>query len=181
MNVSDSSNPSLVFHAMAGVQDTQSMKQTLCREGHPLTKPNLYFNSDGMRMCKTCHNSRITRRRRAYRQAITKFAPSGAQGAAVEIFWSRKLELAKRTEQGFKSFIQGMANRIAQGHARYGHPKVEKKYLTRLKLEVKAYQKSGNQEHLINVANYCFLESLEPEHKKSHFDSSIDSATRGKL
>jgi len=99
----------------------------------------------------------------------------------MEIFWSRKLELADRTERAFKEFVQGMANRIAQGHARYGHPDKRKRYMTRAKMELAAYVKTGNVEHLINTANYCFLEQLEPENKKFHHDSFVDSVTRGRV
>jgi hypothetical protein len=97
----------------------------------------------------------------------------------VEIYWTKKLKI--KNEAGFQTFIQRMANRIAQGFARYGNPDKRKKYFTRLKLEVKAYQKTGNAEHLINIANYAHLEDEAPEHPKHHFDQSVESVTRGRV
>lgn len=73
-----------------------------------------------------------------------------------------------------------MANRLMQGQCRYGEPKASQNYFTRLMMETKAYKRTGNQEHLINIANYCVLESIAPENKKFHFDNTVDSATRGK-
>lgn len=74
-----------------------------------------------------------------------------------------------------------MANRILQGHARYGLPDKKAKYLTRLGLELAAYKKTGNAEHLFNVANYAVLEAEAPEHPKFHFDPLAISATRGRM
>jgi hypothetical protein len=94
----------------------------------------------------------------------------------VEIFWTEKLKLPNK--DAFKEFIQKMANRLAQGHARYGPPERRRMYMTRLELEVKAYRKTGNSEHLYNIANYAHLEAYVPENMKFHHDSSADSATR---
>lgn len=78
----------------------------------------------------------------------------------------------------YQFFLQLMANRWIQGHCRYGSPHQRQKYLSRLKREVRAYALSGNQEQLINIANYAFLEWLKPENKKAHFDPFVDSVTR---
>lgn len=77
--------------------------------------------------------------------------------------------------------MQRQANRIDVGHLRYGVPERRKRYMTRLKLEVKAYIKTGNIEHLFNAANYCALESMTPEHKNFHENIYVDSVTRGKV
>jgi len=53
--------------------------------------------------------------------------------------------------------------------------------MSRMREEVKAYVKSGNQEQLINIANYCWLETVAPEHPKSNFDPSVESVTRKKF
>ena len=81
----------------------------------------------------------------------------------------------------FRWFLQGMANRKAVGALRYGDAKKEQLYLTRLTTELSAYKRTGNQEHLFNIANYCFLETITPEHPKSHFDPTAKSATRRQL
>ena len=78
-------------------------------------------------------------------------------------------------------FMQAMISRLAQGHYRYGVPNRREKYLTKIKLEIEAYEKQGNIEHLFNAANYCLLETIAPEHKKSHADPYAPSVTRGKI
>jgi len=39
----------------------------------------------------------------------------------------------------------------------------------------------SNAEHLINIANYAHLECYAPEHKRFHFDNTVDSATRKRV
>lgn len=97
-----------------------------------------------------------------------------------------KLELyypdsSKRDPKSVKEFLQKMVNRLVVGEYRYGAPKKSQNYLSRLKTEVRAYSKTGNQEQLINIANYCWLESVAPEHKKSNFNPGVDSVTRGRF
>lgn len=97
----------------------------------------------------------------------------------IELFWSPKL--ATSLPSKFRIFAQGMANRLMAGDARYGAPKASQMYFSRLKEEVKAYNRSGNIEHLRNIANYAFLESMCPEHSKSHDNAAAESATRKKF
>lgn len=86
-----------------------------------------------------------------------------------------------REKKRFFDFTQKMASRISMGHLRYGQPMKELKMLTRLRMELKAYRKTGNMEHLINIANYAWLESEVPENPKFHFDPTAESATRAKM
>lgn len=79
----------------------------------------------------------------------------------------------------FHAFLQLQANRFAQGHYRYGAPRKSKRYMTRLSIELKAYRKTGNIEHLANIAVYAGLELQAPEHRGQHFDAFAASATRG--
>lgn len=95
------------------------------------------------------------------------------------IWFSDKLDYRHRAQT--KDFLQKIVNRLMQGHARYGHPKKSKQFLSRLKLELKAYEKTGNVENLYNVAVYSFLETQAPENPKFHFDPTVDSVTRGVL
>jgi hypothetical protein len=97
----------------------------------------------------------------------------------VEIFWSKKLKLPN--EKHAQEFFQQCANRLMQGFCRYGGPDKRQRYWTRLKLEVKEYQKTGNSEHLMNIANYASLEDYAPEHPKHHYDQFVDSVTRRKI
>lgn len=96
----------------------------------------------------------------------------------IKISWP---DSCKRDYKVVGNFFQKLANRLVVGHFRYGSPKVEQKYLTRLIMEIKAYKKTGNYENLLNIANYCWLESQAPENKKFHHDASVDSATRKKM
>ena len=82
----------------------------------------------------------------------------------------------------FRAFLQAQVNRRCVGALRYSDkPNARQKYMKRLDLEWKAYKKTGNIEHLANVAVYAFLESAAPQHPKSHWDPTVESATRGKV
>ena len=81
----------------------------------------------------------------------------------------------------FGLFVQRMANRIQVGEIRYGSPKRRQRYMSRMMVEMEAYKKSGNMEHLLNIANYCWLEAEAPENKKFHFDAKVNSATRDRF
>ena len=84
----------------------------------------------------------------------------------------------------FIEFAQQQANRLGFGYPRYEAatrgPSKENKYMTRMELEVRAYRRTGNREHLLNAANYAWLESRAPENKKHHWNDKVDSATRGR-
>lgn len=94
----------------------------------------------------------------------------------VRLWLSSKIKIG--FEEEFQSFVGGMMKRLVQGYARYGRSKKEQRYMTRLGLELKAYKKTGNAEHLLNIANYAILESVCPENRKFHFDAKVDSVTR---
>lgn len=85
----------------------------------------------------------------------------------------------------FIEFVQHQANRLAVGYAQYeikqGGPSRENCYMWRLGEELRAYRRTGNREHLLNIANYAWLESQAPENKKFHWDNSVDSVTREEL
>ena len=79
----------------------------------------------------------------------------------------------------FRAYLQAVVNRRCVGALRYGdRPTRRQKYMTRLSKELKAYRKTGNVEHLMNIAVYSFLESAAPENRKSHFDNTVESVTR---
>ena len=93
----------------------------------------------------------------------------------IELFWSDKL---KRPDANlFKAFAQAMVMRLMQGWPTYGFD-ARFQYLTRLEREVCAYRETGNREHLINAANYCYMESEKPELLGSHWDNGVKSVTR---
>lgn len=95
--------------------------------------------------------------------------------------WVRDLKPHWKTVYEFEIFIHKMAARIQVGEFRYGIPNKRKNYMTRIFMEFEAYRKSGNSEHLLNIANYCILETIAPENKKHHSDNTVDSVTRGRI
>lgn len=86
--------------------------------------------------------------------------------------------LAGRGYSTLGEFLQAQLARLAVGKYRYGPPSAHQMYLNRAKTELKAYQRSGNREHLLNAANYCWLESVAPQNKKFHWDNKVGSVTR---
>ncbi len=90
------------------------------------------------------------------------------------------LALKEHTEE-YRCYLQAMLNRILVGELRYGPPNRRKRYMRRLTLELEAYRRDGNFEHLLNICNYAYLESVEPENGKLHFDPAAASATREEL
>lgn len=93
----------------------------------------------------------------------------------ITIRWSAK---NPRDPNSFREFLQRMANRAQVGRWRYGPDDRKKRYMTRLRAELDKYEETGNTEHLINIANYAFLESVCPEHPQAHFNNKVGSATR---
>jgi hypothetical protein len=94
----------------------------------------------------------------------------------LQVFWPTRISLPNRQE--INDFLDAMVKRLAVGHTRYGEPKVEKTYMSRMEIELRSYKRSGNREHLFNVANYALLESIAPQHPKHHWNSHIESVTR---
>jgi len=80
-----------------------------------------------------------------------------------------------------KEFLQKMTNRLGFGEAQYGKAQRRQCYMTRLGKEYAAYKKTGNAEHLYNIANYAYLESIAPENPKFHEDNTVSSVTRASL
>jgi hypothetical protein len=74
--------------------------------------------------------------------------------------------------------LKTIAYHFIQGYIRYGPQHVGLLYLSRLEKELKVYKRTGNYEHLINVAVYVILERIAPEHPKHHYDPYSDSITR---
>ena len=97
----------------------------------------------------------------------------------MEVYWNEKMAGLQRNKKSVQEFFNALSKRLAQGHARYGRPESRKAYLDRIGLELKAYRRTGNMEHLYNIANYCWLESETPQNPKFHYNQSVDSVTRG--
>lgn len=102
-----------------------------------------------------------------------------------EYRWSGELRTSWPVEFLDKGLLLGvwfqqMANRLVMGCYRYDHGKPIRKaeYLKRLMMEVVEYIRTGNREHLLNAANYCFLESVAPQHPGHHHETEVESVTR---
>lgn len=84
-----------------------------------------------------------------------------------------------------EDFIQKMRNRMVTSFYKYGP--VEQNAgrtdeIESLKDRVGLYEKTGNTEWLIDVANFAMIEFMFPQHKKAHFratDSRESPGVRG--
>ena len=86
------------------------------------------------------------------------------------------LEELERTEW-CSDFEQKCRNRMIMGALRYGRlrakgkPQYDRIASARKRLDI--YEATGNDEHLVDVANLCRLEYVEGTHPLKHF-SSVD-------
>ena len=83
-------------------------------------------------------------------------------------------------------FEQLMRNRILMGSFRYETWEEKRKafkyaQLERMIKELKKYEKDGNDERLVNVANLCLLEFEFGKHPNKHFKSVDDGEHTRKL
>lgn len=101
--------------------------------------------------------------------------------AEIRIRSVDSVQMPREQDLSFTRFLQQMLNRRTVGILRYGaETSRRKRYMTRLKVELEAYQKTGNLEQLINIAVYAWLESFAPENKNFHHNPLAESATRGR-
>ena len=96
----------------------------------------------------------------------------------IQIDYTDEIELDKSKISVFRMFTQSMLNRLTVGELRYGAANRKQKYMTRMLKEMSAYVKNGNAEHLFNIANYCVLEWIAPEHSRHRLDTTVESVTR---
>ena len=75
-------------------------------------------------------------------------------------------------------FMTLMANRLLIGFFRYGPLRVPGRKPTQNIKEVRKrialYEKTGNQEYLVDVANFAMVEFMKPCHPDPHFGSVDD-------
>lgn len=90
----------------------------------------------------------------------------------------RMREKLEEKAVAFGRMIQLMADRLYVGEVRYGHLRGARSYMQRLELEVGKYRETGNLEHLLNAANYCFLEFEHPSAAEAYLDETAESVTR---
>ena len=75
-------------------------------------------------------------------------------------------------------FLTLMMNRLVLGYFRYGPRKVRGRRPTQnikeIRRRITLYEKTGNQEHLVDVANFALVEFMKPCHENAHFGSQDD-------
>jgi len=74
------------------------------------------------------------------------------------------------------TFEKYMRNRLVMGHLRYGEEKDSLKinskdydYIEKAMECIRLYEKTGNDELLVDIANYALLEFEAGKHPKKHF------------
>lgn len=82
-----------------------------------------------------------------------------------------------------EGFIQKMKNRILMSHYKYGWMKDSYPELADavacLKQRLELYKKTGNKEHLVDVANFAMIEYMYPRHPNAHFEATDSDASPG--
>lgn len=92
-------------------------------------------------------------------------------------------EIRSRVNASLSSFVTLMRNRLIMGHMRYGplaHPdKPKYNNLAALRKKIDLYERTGNDEILVDIANYALVEFVEGVHPHKHFAATddIDHAT----
>lgn len=79
--------------------------------------------------------------------------------------------------------IQKMANRMAFSEQKYGP--VRDMYpdqadaLASLEERIRLYKETGNVEWIIDAANFCVIEAMQPSHENAHFRSTDTDESPG--
>lgn len=90
------------------------------------------------------------------------------------------------SEKNFKDvqrFLQGMLDRMAVSHHKYGPLTTKFPHKTtgvaNAKRALDAYLEDGNLEHMMDAANYCMIEFMHPSHVDAHFRSTDSDESLG--
>ena len=93
------------------------------------------------------------------------------------------LDSLKQTEKS-ERFETLCHNRLIMGAFRYGQlnatDKAKYNRIDSIRQRLDLYETSGNQEHLVDIANLCMLEFEEPNHDNAHW-SAIDDGIHTKV
>jgi len=76
-------------------------------------------------------------------------------------------------------FLEKMFNRLLMGRLRYGTKRVTKiryNYTKPVGDKIRLYERTGNTELLVDIANYCMLEYRFGQHPNKHFAATDDEA-----
>lgn len=82
-----------------------------------------------------------------------------------------------------EDFVQKMRNRILMSHYKYGWMKDTYPDLADaiacLEERLALFKKTGNLEHLVDVANFAMIEYLYPRHSNAHFEGTDSDKSPG--
>lgn len=82
-----------------------------------------------------------------------------------------------------EDFVQKMKNRIVVSHYKYGwiresYPEISDA-IASLEERLDLYKKTGNLEHLVDVANFAMIEFMRPRHGNAHFEATDSDKSPG--
>lgn len=82
-----------------------------------------------------------------------------------------------------EDFVQKMRNRIVVSHYKYGwmrdsYPELADA-IASLEERLELFKKTGNLEHLIDVANFAMIEYMYPKHANAHFRATDSNESPG--
>jgi hypothetical protein len=84
-----------------------------------------------------------------------------------------------------RAFMQGMANRMATSYYKYGHVRDSfpepMSAIGALRDRLAQYEKTGNTEWLMDVANYAMIEYMHPRHPEAHFRATDSNESPGRI
>lgn len=72
-------------------------------------------------------------------------------------------------------FIEKMKNRMQVSGAKYGPVTGAQDALACLRERLRLYERDGNTEWLVDVANYAMIEFMIPSHDNAHFNADTVS------
>jgi hypothetical protein len=81
-------------------------------------------------------------------------------------------------------FIQGMLDRMAVGFFNYGHMRryeVKSHSLKNAEIRIKHYKKTKNTEFLMDAANYCMMEFVNPSIKGAFYEATTKKQSPGAI
>lgn len=81
-------------------------------------------------------------------------------------------------------FLQGMVDRMGVSFHKYGYVKDAYPHkvnaIETMYLQLKMYMENGNQEHLVEAANYLMIEFMHPAHPEAFFKGTDSAESPGR-
>lgn len=87
-------------------------------------------------------------------------------------------------EARYYPLLQMMTNRMAVSEQKYGkvsrYP-ARQQALPNIAKRIALYQETGNTEWLLDAANYCLIEAMQPSHPQAHFRATDSDESPGEV